>query len=419
MKKIYIYADWICSKRSLDANKVYKYFSKNNNLLVDKPINADIIITFTCATSKDMANRSFKKIIEFQKYDAELIVAGCLPAIETKKLSEHFNGRIIITKNLDQLDLLFPENKIKFKDIPDENTFFPNYDSYSVIGVLKKCAGKIKHINNIYFKIKKHILKNLFDEKSLIYAELMGKTHYYVRISWGCLGNCSYCAIRKAIGSHVSKPLDQCIKEFKKGLEKGYKDIVIAGDDVGAYGLDIGTNITKLLDEITKIPGDYNITVQTLHPQWVIRYINELEQILKRQKITHLAILIQSANKRILNLMNRYSDAEKMRDTFLRLKNFYPNLMIHTHCLLGFPSETKEEFKETLDFIAEVGFVGFIFLFSLRPGTKANDIEPKISENEMIKRLKYAKRFLTKKGYNVICFPKIHFFIFDKKILPR
>ena len=420
MKKTFIYCEpQACRRRYLDADRICKYLSINGHKIVDKLEDADIILFVTCTAVDETTKISLEKIRKFQKYDAELIVAGCLPIIEKEKLAEIFNGKTIGTKDLNDIDQLFPENKIKFKDTEDANILFQNVNDQRPFGAIKKIFGKSFLIEKIYFKARSHVLKNLLDEHSAVYRffSISAKyREYCIRISRGCTGNCSYCAIKKAIGSFHSKTLDQCLDEFRNGLKKGYKKFVIVADDAGSYGIDIGTNLPELLNEMTKIEGDYEIVIRSLDPHWVVKYIDDLEEILKRQKIVYVDIAIQSGSSYILKLMRRFSDVEKMRDVFLRLKKSTPNLSLFTHVIVGFPTETMEDLKQTLSFINNVDFnSGLIFPFSCKTGTEVENIEPKISQEEIAKRLRYAKKFLKKAGYNIIYISKINSLLFHKR----
>ena len=102
-KNIFIFSQG-CEMRGIDAEKIYKYFSLNDYAIVNNPEDADYIIFITCAYLKTTADSSFEKIKQFQQYDAELIVAGCLPEIDKDKLKEIFNGKIIPTSDIDKID---------------------------------------------------------------------------------------------------------------------------------------------------------------------------------------------------------------------------------------------------------------------------------------------------------------------------
>lgn len=144
-------------------------------------------------------------------------------------------------------------------------------------------------------------------------------------------------------------------------------------------------------------------TIANLNPRWVVKYIDKLEDIFERQKITRLCIPIQSGCSRILKIMNRYSDVEKIKDAFQRLRTTFPDVQVSTHIMVGFPSETEEEFKESLSLIQECNIsAGQVIPFSCKRGTKAELREEKISEYEIVQRLKYGRLFLKNAGYNVI-----------------
>ena len=421
MKKVFIYVS-ACDLRFLDANRVKEYFLKNNYKIAYNPEEADLIFFIACAALNSIAKGTLQKVKEFQNYKAELIVAGCLPEIEKEELSNIFNGKTIVTKNLEKIDELFPDHKVKFSSIDDSNIQFRNYYQNDFTGErttylpLKKIFWKNRFLSNNYKKIRRHILTNLTSnfERRVIEYLYSPKDLFQIRVGWGCLGNCHYCAVKMGIGNLRSKPIDVWLKEFKKGLEKGYKNIVINADDTGVYGLDIKSSLPELLDKLTNIPGDYKLLVSSIHPQWLVKYVDELEEIIKRKKIIIIESTIQSGSSRILKLMNRYSDVEKMKDAYLKIKNTNPKLKLFTHIIAGFPTETDEEFRMSLDFIKAVDFdAGFVFPFSCKSGTKAEEIEPKVSEKDIAKRIKFSKKFLRKQKYNIFRLKK-HFYIFDK-----
>lgn len=398
MKKIYAVNVGGCVERWLDLNKIRSYLTENNYILVNNPKNADAIILVTCAALTEVADSTLKIIKKFQKYDADLIVGGCLPTIEQEKLSKIFTADTLPTKQIgEKIEKIFPpNNNIRYSEIEDSNSH------------LKEIKAKKTNKNCISSKITNYFLKKQFGKKSITYKYHTEKNNlYHLRISWGCVGNCSFCIIKKAIGKFHSKPFEECMKEFKKGLKEGYKEFIICSDDPGAYGIDIKNSFPKLLDEMTKIDGDYNIMITGLSPEMLMRYVDEFEEILKRKKITAVLFPIQSGNSRILKLMNRYSDTKKMKDAFLRLKKAFPDLILETQIIFGFPTETFEEYKESLKFAVECNFYsGYLYKFSCRKGTKAEEMEPKVSQEEMDKRIKYAKKFFKEKGYKISNFKR-------------
>jgi len=432
--KIFIYGVLTCNRRKLDAWRLQQYFLKNNYLIINNPQNADFIVLTTCAYSNKHAEISLEITKKFQEYNAELIVVGCLPEIEKKELTKIFNGKTISTKKLDEIDQIFPENKIKFNDIDDANIPLENANEYFLINRLKKIISKSNIAKRIASNISESILaciinvestschKNIVNYGRYKYFKerlqpnlTVHKESYFIRPSWGCQGKCSYCVINKAIGPLKSKPIEKIIYEFNKGLTQGYKNFIFDADDLGAYGVDINSNFAEMLDRITDISGDYSIHLRYIHPIWVVKHCNNFKKVLKKGKIRSLGSAIQSGNQRILKLMHRFSDIEKIKSSFANIKNVYPDLLIATECINGFPSETREEFKETLDVIKEISFDwGFIFPFSCRPGSKAENIEPKVQKKEILNRMKYAGEYFKKIGYNSSSFKNHNILVFSK-----
>jgi len=399
---IFIYPADPCWKRLLDANKIKDYLSKNGYKLVDKPNDAETIIIVTCAFLAYTTELALKKITDFKQYNAEIIVAGCLPDINKEDLSKIFNGETLKTKELDEkIEVLFPpKNNVRFKDIADANSLYETPNGAGNVDHIKKILYKIKFLKIIPKEINKFIFTHLTKDKRVGY--FLTQEHFHIRISEGCMGNCSYCGIKKAIGKYRSKPLQDCIKEFERGLSKGYKNFILDSSDVGIYGIDINSSFPEILNELTKKPGDYKITLREVHPRWVVKYIDELEKILKKNKILIFDLSLQSMNKRILQLMNRYSDVKKIKDAIRRLMNATEDVFFTCQFIICFPTEKREEFQETLDSILEMNFNGGqLFLFSCKKDTEAEKIEPKIPEKEMIERLEYSKEFLRKNGYYV------------------
>jgi len=401
--KVFIYSN-ACERRSIDAKKICTYITNQGYEIVNDPKYANYIILVTCGFVESVSDRCLELIKEFQEYNAELIVAGCLVDIIPDKVKQVFDGRMIPTKNLDSIDDIFKDAALKFSNLDDEHTMWYNFDRGSVILVFKSIVKEFLVLRRMHNWVKENTLKKLFGENfdktfpfNRIYPE---KESYCISISRGCIHNCSYCAIRKAVGKLKSKPLDQCIKEFKIGLSEGHTHFVLEADDVGHYGIDIKSSLPELLDTMTNIDGDYIIELKNFHPMWIIRYADEFEKILKRKKLKIILLSIQSGNDRILKLMRRSYKINDLITTMSRLKNADPDLKLGVHLMVGFPSETNDEFNDTLKLFDKVQLdFGSIFSFSSQEGTDADAMEPKLTKSEMRKRMRHALKFLRKKNY--------------------
>jgi threonylcarbamoyladenosine tRNA methylthiotransferase MtaB len=205
----------------------------------------------------------------------------------------------------------------------------------------------------------------------------------------------------------------ECINDFSIGLKKGFKNFIITADDVGAYGIDIGYTFTQLLEKLCTFKGEYKISIQDLDPKWIVKYIDELEEIFKKNKISSINIALQSGSKNVLKRMNRYNDIEKISDSIGRLRNSSKNFSLDTHFILGFPSETRDDFYQTMNFVINNNFdMGFIYRFSLRSNTKADKIKPKTPREEIDYRMFAAKKFLKKHQYKILSLAKNSFYSF-------
>ena len=167
MKRVFIYVV-SCRRRSLDAKKLSDYLSKNDYKVVYKPEDADTIVFITCAFIDKLAEYSLNKVKELQKYNAELIVAGCLPAIEKEKLAEIFDGKTISTKNYEEIYRFFPEKKTKFSEIDDANKLYDDVNLDNSVKVLKKTLSRVKWLDAIFFKFRDYVIKKRFGESLVV-----------------------------------------------------------------------------------------------------------------------------------------------------------------------------------------------------------------------------------------------------------
>jgi threonylcarbamoyladenosine tRNA methylthiotransferase CDKAL1 len=277
---------------------------------------------------------------------------------------------------------------------------------------MNKCYKYIPVLNPLYIKILRYIRIHSSKKMTRIHRKISNNSLYHIRISNGCIGNCSFCGIKKAIGAQKSNPINECVTRFKLALNEGNKNILLVAEDAGSYGIDIDSNLPELLEKLTNISDEYSITITSISPLYIVKYIDQLKEILKKQKITNINIPIQSGSERILKLMNKYSDIEKIENTVFQLKKSFQKLEIEAQMMIGFPTETEQDFENTLDIIKKLSFdMIFILKFPNVPRTDAYTIKPKINSKEINRRIKHANKFLEELGYTMI-FRKRRIFIF-------
>src|SRR3989344_8285 len=173
----------------------------------------------------------------------------------------------------------------------------------------------------------------------------------------------------------------------KNKIKSCNKTINLTATDIGCYGLDIKTNLPKLLNKILKIKGNFKIKIGMMNPEHVIKYLDELIEIYKNPKIIKfIHIPLQSGSDKVLKEMNRGYTVKQYKTIVKKFGKEIPNIHIITDLIVGYPSETEKDFKETLKIVKELKFnVVNISKFSPRPGTKASKLK-QLTSQEIKKR---------------------------------
>jgi tRNA A37 methylthiotransferase MiaB len=362
-KKIYV-ENLACYRRSLDATKIKEYFLLNNCSIVNSPKKADHIVVVTCAVFKAREDECIKKIMNLhERYGHKLIVAGCLPAINEARLKSVYDGRAICTKDISDIDAIFPDFHLGFNDIPDANTFTRfKHSSVSVKETL------LAFRNNSW----RNYLELLY------YVTKRSATPYNIRISWGCLSSCSYL----------------CLTELDNGVAKGIHFISLLADDVGAYGLDIGTDFPTLIAAMLERHPEISFIVNDVHPRWLIQYVDRLAPHFESGRIAEMWCPVQSGSDRILKLMQRHNDSASIREALVKLKNASPASLINSCLICGFPSETDDDWEQSLSLISESKIdIVWVFPYCQVKGSKAEAMSGHIDRETINTRINRAKRF--------------------------
>jgi len=366
-----------CPRRGIDSQKIYNYLESNGYAFSEDYKNADLIVISTCAFVQERENQSVQAIEYYrgQRRDAAaMVVSGCLSKISPETIEKYDDISFLSPRELDNFDDIIGA-QTPFKDIPEPNKIFshPLFPDFSV-----QAEKKVK--------AKQNVRLDLGYEKQDMFT---------LRLALGCLGNCSYCAIKFAAGSLESKPIDEIIAEFKNGLDQGYRTFTLIAGDTGCYGIDIGTTVVELLTAIFEIPGPYRLILKEFNAQWLIKYQAGLEAILKdnADKIDYIIVPVQSASDQILQRMKRPYQIEKVKDCLRAMKKKVPDLRITTHIMAGFPGETESDFQQSLDFINEFTFPYVdIYGYENRPHTEASRLEDKVAQDVIDQRVKLLRK---------------------------
>jgi len=400
--KIYI-ESYGCTRRKLDATKFHTYFSLNGYHIVDNPEEADYILVTTCAFKKAEEEHSLSVVDGLKKYKAKVLVYGCLPDIAPEKYHKIADYQYLSTKNIHDIDRYFEGIRYPFSDIRDANRIPVDIKHTSWAEAVVKFFKEFE-FSPIFLTRVATYLYNRTKRKG---------TGYYLSTSRGCLGRCSYCAIRYAVGTIRSKPIDTVLREFLEGFEAGHRNFILVGDDVGAYGIDRGERfpqlLSRLIDEVEKLDSGTppasrhssrtRLHVEEIHPKWLVLYGDELAGLLSSHAIKSILCPVQSGNDRVLGLMEREHDAVSARTAIAKIRAANPDVSLTTQIIVGFPTETEQEFEDTLRHLEDTRFDDVIvFPYDDKENTIASGIYPKVPENVIQARVKKACYHLRKKG---------------------
>lgn len=355
--KVFIKSLNICPMRRVNIFQYREALKQKGHQIVDAPEKADKTLIWTCAVRKDFHDNSIKVLKSFEKDGHHVIAAGCLPSINPAIMKREFRGDIIHYKNdTEEFQTIFGG---ALEDAPypvAEAPILIPLDQYRVQHPGVKIANDDQYIK-------------------LFIAE-------------GCTKKCSYCTEVRAFPPFQSYPLNKIVSKAKELVRRtGVKKVALFGDDIGAYGIDTGSSLIRLLDALVDMDPDIQISLKQINPIWWKKFYNELGTLIRNRNIFQMLVPIQSANTRILKLMARDYTAEDMDFLFDSIDE-NKDLELETHIIGGFPSETLSEWNDTVRFICKHRFryvMGNIFMPG--QGTIAEKMHQQIADQEKERRM--------------------------------
>lgn len=311
---------------------------------------ADIVVFNTCCIRENAENHAFGNIgalkkLKRQKKGMLIAVGGCMAQEQGKAA--------LLVKKFPFIDIIFGTHNVA--ELPD------------------LIARKRR---------EKKVVSLLEDRAETEDGAQAFRTSYpnaWVNITYGCNNFCTYCIVPYVRGREKSRSKDRILEEVRALVAAGYKEITLLGQNVNSYR-DGDTDFPALLDAVADVEGKFRVRFMTSHPK---DFSAELVAVMKKHdKICNLVHLpAQSGSSRILSLMNRRYTREQYLDKVALLRKEIPDAEITTDLIVGFPTETEEEFEETLSLVKEADFsAAFTFIYSPRTGTKAAEMEGQIPE---------------------------------------
>lgn len=400
-RSFYIFCNISCPRRSLEASKLYKYLIANGLRPISNPNHADFVFIHTCGGFSLYENYSILTIAKsLRNKSAKVVVTGCLPRINPDTLASFSDMLLVPSDNHEMIDSLikakFPYNQHADASIVEG---VHNFYQGSLFSRMKRFYNKALANAGINVNFLKscftYVKQNLFH--SYGFSVFSPKT-YKIEIAKGCVGNCSFCAIKLAMPQFKSLSEEEVLERFKIGLRNGYKQFALCAGDIGCYGLDIQTNFPNLLRRMLEIEGDYQIILNDLNARWLVKYYPEFLAIPKTHfaKISTIIVPIQSGSDRILSLMKRYYKMDEVKSCIKDLQQNFPNLRIDTHIMVGFPGETDTDFQESLKLIKEIRFSRItIYAYEDRPNTLASALVDKVPKQIISQRISALSKYTT------------------------
>jgi len=199
-----------------------------------------------------------------------------------------------------------------------------------------------------------------------------------IPINVGCFGNCTYCKTKFARGSVVSHPIEDIVARAKQVASEGVRMIELASEDMGAYGIDLGTNIVELLLALSdQIPEGVMIRTGMTNPPYIMAHIDGMIEALKRPNIfSFMHIPVQSGSDGVLRLMKREYTVGEFSFLVDRLREAIPDIYLITDIICGFPAESDEDWEGSMDLVRKYHFHGiYSSKFFARPGTPAQKMK--------------------------------------------
>ena len=336
MAKIFVEA-YGCSASFADSEMISGLIQNGGHTLVDDSSESDLNVVVTCSVKDATANKMIHRIKSLKS--KPLIVAGCLPKAEketVEKFSENASllGPNSLGKTLQVIDsTLSGRKQIALEDSDLSKVGLPKVRLNPAVGI--------------------------------------------VEIASGCMSECTFCQTKLSKGDLSSYRLGDIVRQVQTEIKEGCKEVWLTSTDNGCYGFDIGTDLPSLVNSVTEIPEDFMIRVGMMNPMYMPRIKENLIESFDNDKVfKFLHIPVQSGSDKVLHDMKRGHTAGTFREIVKKVKERFGEFTISTDVIVGFPSETEEDFQKTVNLLDETKpDVVNLSKYSIRPGTEAAEWE--------------------------------------------
>lgn len=348
-----------CQGNVSDSERMKGQLAAMGYVFTEEKEEADFVLFNTCAVREHAETRVFGNVgalkpIKEEKRDMVIALCGCMMQ------QQHVADRIR-------------------RSYPFVNLVFGTYATHRIPELLYRVLSTGKRVFDLT-ETDGAIVEGL-----PVYRDHSFKS--WLPIMYGCNNFCSYCVVPYVRGRERSRRTEEIIREAKELIAGGACEITLLGQNVNSFGKnsDEGVNFPELLRRLNALEGDFKIRFMTSHPKDCTREL--LDTMASCEKVAgHLHLPVQSGSDRILREMNRGYTASQYLELIEYAKKVMPELSITSDIIVGFPGETYEDFRETLDLIRKVEFTSlFTFIYSPREGTRAQKMPDPVSAAEKSK----------------------------------
>jgi len=342
--KIYL-ETYGCTANKSDESVLRGIIKKENHEIADSIEEADVLVLLTCTVIGTTEQRMLSRMKVFKKTNKKIVVAGCMPSVQPDLIKSIVpNAFLLPSQHMHYINDIITGKEYTF--IPKNKTLSP------------------KNFKGISAPIS---------------------------IAEGCMLSCSYCITHFARGKLRSFPMNEIVSDVSNALKQGCKEIQITAQDTASYGLGTGNNLGKLLSNICKIKDDFRIRTGMMNPFNIQKNLENIISAYDDPKIyKFLHLPVQSGDNDILKKMNRKYVVEDFLEIVDKFRGKYPDITLSTDVIVGFPTETDEQFNRTSDLLRKVRpDIVNITRYSARPLTEAKTMKGRVSTKIAKERSKY------------------------------
>jgi ribosomal protein S12 methylthiotransferase len=353
-KGSYAFISLGCPKNTVDSERMLGKLAQDGYALQPDAAGADVVVVNTCGFIEPARQESLAVIREMLALKkagkvGAVVVAGCMAERQREVLLE---------------------------TVPEVDQIVGVFGREEIAQVVDRAVAHQTEQRTLF---RPAPVRALEDTARL---RITPRHYAYLKISEGCDRLCTYCAIPKMRGKHVSKPIEEVIREANELAADGVRELIVVAQDTTYYGMDLygRPRLAEMVRELDKVDGIEWIRTLYAYPEYIS---DELIETFAGSKkiIPCLDMPLQHINDRVLKRMIRRVDRKSTEDLLHKLRNKWPDLAIRTTFIAGFPGETDAEFDELRRFVADFKFerVG-VFPYSLEPGTPAEKLDGHLPE---------------------------------------